>query len=94
MIQGAGAAGIAAPAFALAADLAYRGGEARQMSVITMGFGLGIAVGPFLAGLLAGADFDLPFVLVGALLVISAWVIYRKVPETVGQKSDIATKPT
>jgi MFS family permease len=93
VIQGAGAAGIAAPAFALAADLAHRGGEARQMSVITMGFGLGIATGPLLAGLLAGTDFDLPFVLVGALLVISAWIIYRKVPETVGRKSEIAADP-
>jgi MFS family permease len=62
------------------------------MSVITMGFGLGIATGPFLAGLLAGTDFDLPFVLVGALLVLSAWVIYRNVPETVGQESEIAAE--
>ena len=83
VIQGAGAAGIAAPAFALAADLAHRGGEARQMSLITMGFGLGIAAGPFFAGLLAGTNFDLPFVFFGGLLVISAWVVLRNVPETV-----------
>jgi len=83
VVQGAGAAGIAAPAFALAADLARHGGEARQMSFITMGFGLGIATGPFLAGLLAGTDFDLPFVFFGVLLLLSAWVVYRKVPETV-----------
>ena len=83
VVQGAGAAGIAAPAFALAADLACHGGEARQMSFITMGFGLGIATGPFLAGLLAGTDFDLPFVFFGGLLLLSAWVVYRKAPETV-----------
>ena len=87
VVQGVGAAGIAAPAFALAADLARRGGEARQMSFITMGFGLGIATGPLLAGLLAGTAFDLPFVFFGVLLVLSAWVFYRNVPETVGQKS-------
>jgi MFS family permease len=91
VVQGAGAAGIAAPAFALAADLARRGGEARQMSFITMGFGLGIAAGPFLAGLLAGTNFNLPFVFFGALLLLSAWVVYRNVPETVRQKSKIAT---
>ena len=59
------------------------------MSFITMGFGLGIATGPFLAGLLAGKDFDLPFVFFGALLLLSAWVVYRNVPETVRQKSEI-----
>lgn len=50
LVQGIAAAGVAAPAFALAADLSQTGGEGRQMSVITMGFGLGIAVGPLLAG--------------------------------------------
>jgi membrane protein implicated in regulation of membrane protease activity len=60
------------------------------MSVITIGFGLGIAAGPFLAGLLAGTNFDLPFIFFGVLLVLSAWVVYRNVPETVGQKSGIS----
>jgi MFS family permease len=31
-----------------AADLAKTGGEGRQMSLITMGFGLGLALGPLL----------------------------------------------
>jgi MFS family permease len=83
VIQGVGAAGIAAPAFALAADLARPGGEGRQMSIITMGFGFGIALGPLLAGLLAVFEFDLPFFFVGLMLMGSAWVIYQGVPETV-----------
>jgi MFS family permease len=87
VIQGAGAAGIAAPAFALVADLAKAGGEGRQMSIITMGFGLGIALGPLTAGLLAVFGFDLPFLLVGLLLIGSAWIIYRSVPETVGRRA-------
>jgi MFS family permease len=86
VIQGAGAAGIAAPTFALAADLARPGGEGRQMSIITMGFGLGIALGPLTAGLLAVLDFDLPFLFVALLLMGSAGVIYRSVPETVHRK--------
>jgi MFS family permease len=86
VIQGVGAAGIAAPAFALAADLAKPGGEGRQMSIITMGFGLGIALGPLIAGLLAVFDFDLPFVIVGLMLIGSAGVIYLSVPETVQRK--------
>jgi MFS family permease len=82
VLQGVGAAGIAAPTFALAADLTETGSEGRQMSIITTGFGLGIAAGPFIAGLLAVSDFHLPFFFVGSLLAVSAWVIYRKVPET------------
>jgi MFS family permease len=88
VIQGIGAAGIAAPAFALAADLTKQGGEARQMSIITMGFGLGIAAGPLIAGLLAKTSFDLPFLVFGALLMLSAWVIYRLVPETIRQNPE------
>ncbi len=83
IIQGVGAAGIAAPAFALAADLAKQGGEGRQMSIITMGFGLGIAIGPLVAGLLAVFAFDLPFLFVALMSIASAGVIYHGVPETV-----------
>jgi MFS family permease len=86
VVQGIGAAGIAAPAFALAADLAKPGGEGRQMSIITMGFGLGIALGPLIAGLLAVFDFSLPFLFVGLMSIGSAGVIYHSVPETVQRK--------
>ena len=87
VIQGVGAAGIAAPTFALAADLATPGGEGRQMSIITMGFGLGIALGPLMAGLLAVLEFDLPFLVVGLMLIASAGMIYHSVPETVQRKT-------
>lgn len=83
LIQGVASAGIAAPAFALAADLSKVGGEGRQMSVVTMGFGLGIAVGPLLAGVLAVAAFELPFLIGGVLSVVAAWIVYRNVQETV-----------
>ena len=46
LFQGLASAAIAAPAFALAGDLSDAGGEGRQMSIVTMGFGLGIALGP------------------------------------------------
>lgn len=48
-----------------------------------MGFGLGIAIGPLIAGLMAVLSFDLPFVLVGLMLVGSAGVVFWIVPETV-----------
>jgi len=82
-MQGIGSAAIAAPAFALAADLTNAGGEARQMSLITMGFGLGIALGPMIAGVLAVYKFELPFAFFGVTLLASAWIFHRKAPETV-----------
>ena len=85
--QGVAAAAIAAPAFAIAADLSVKGGEGRQMSVITTGFGLGIATGPLIAGLLAIIFFDLPFLTVGMLNLVGAGFVYYFMPETVeGEK--------
>lgn len=83
LLQGIAAAGVAAPAFALAADLSQKGGEGRQMSVVTMGFGLGIAVGPLLAGLLTVVFFELPFLVIGAATLVGSWIIYQYMPETV-----------
>jgi MFS family permease len=80
--QGAASAAIAAPAFAIAADLSKAGGEGRQMSIVTMGFGLGIALGPLLAGSLAMHSFELPFLVGGALSLVAAGVVWRVVPET------------
>ena len=71
------------PAFAVAADLSRIGGEGRQMSIVTMGFGLGIATGPLIAGFLAVIFFELPFIALGVLSIASAWIVYRYMPETV-----------
>jgi MFS family permease len=83
LVQGLASAGVAAPGFALAADLARAGGEGRQMSVITVGFSLGLTLGPILAGVLAVVFFELPFIVGGVMALIGAWVVYRYVPETV-----------
>lgn len=85
VVQGVGSAAVAAPAFALAADLSRAGGEGRQLSVVTMGFGLGIALGPLLAGLLAVAFFELPFLVGGALALSGAAVVWRYVTDTTGR---------
>ncbi|MEJ2696507.1 MAG: MFS transporter [Candidatus Sulfobium sp.] len=82
-VQGIGSAGIAAPAMALAADLSKAGGEGRQMSITTMGFGLGISVGPLLAGVLAVFSWRLPFFIVGLMLLAGVWIVHRYVPETI-----------
>ena len=82
ILQGVAAGAIAAPAFALGADLSKSGGTGRQMSVITMGFGLGIAIGPLLAGVLAVISFEVPFFTLAGLLIIGSWIVYRYMPET------------
>jgi MFS family permease len=85
VIQGAGSAGVAAPVFALAGDVSKSGGEGRQFSIITMGFGLGTAVGTLGAGTLAIVWFELPFLISGVLSFVAAWIVYRHAVETVHQ---------
>jgi MFS family permease len=80
-IQGVGSAGIAAPVFALVGDLSRAGGEGRQFSIITMGFGFGTAVGTLGAGTLAAVWFELPFLVGGVLSFVAAWIVYRHVSE-------------
>ena len=86
LFQGIASACIAAPAFAVAADLAKSGGEGRQMSLITMGFGLGLATGPLLAGVLAVVFFELPFLTGGAMCLLGAVVVFLYMPETVSRR--------
>ncbi len=76
VFQGAASAGVAAPAFALAADLASKRGQGRQLGLVTMGFGLGIALGPLLAGFLAVVFFELPFLVGGVLSLIGTAVVW------------------
>jgi MFS family permease len=87
LLQGAAAAAIAAPAFAVAADLATRGNEGRQMSIVTSGFGLGIALGPLVAGVLDLHSLELPFLVGGVMSLAGAGVVLRWVPETVRRNS-------
>ena len=56
------------------------------MSIVTMGFGFGIAFGPMISGLLANFYFELPFLVVGIITVAGAWVVYKYLPETVKPK--------
>ncbi len=83
LAQGIAGAGIAAPAMAVAGDLSSRGSEGRQMSIVTTGFGLGMAVGPLLAGLLSVIDFNLPFIVGGLMSLLGIWVVFRFMPETI-----------
>lgn len=85
--QGLASAAIVAPALAVVADLSTAGSAGRQMSVVTMGFGLGIALGPLIAGVLVVAFFELPFLVAGGMSLIGAWVAFRRMPETAKLKT-------
>ena len=81
-LQGLASAAIAAPSLALAADLSHQGSEAKNMSIVAMGFGLGTTVGPMLAGVLSIEWFQLPFIVGGLLSLVGAWLVHRRVPES------------
>lgn len=53
------------------------------MSLLAMGFGMGMAVGPLMAGPLAVITFELPFLAGGEMSVLGASIVHRYVPETI-----------
>ncbi|MFB6223930.1 MAG: MFS transporter [Haloarcula sp.] len=90
-VQGVAVALVFAPSLALAGDLAGKRGSGTTLSVLTMAFGLGVAVGPLASGLLYNlGSFSTPFT-AGALLSLVALVLtYSQVNETL----DIEREPT
>ena len=60
-LQGLAVAAVFAPSLALAGDLAREGASGSTLSLLTMGFGLGIAFGTLLSGVLVGFGFIVPF---------------------------------
>ncbi len=83
-VQGAAVAMVFAPSLALAGDLAGEGESGTTLSVLTMAFGLGVAVGPLVSGFLERFGFAVPFAFGAALAVVALVVTYSQVDETVG----------
>lgn len=81
-IQGIAVALVFAPSLALAGDLAKKGASGTTLSVLTMAFGLGTAIGPLTSGFLVAYGFAVPFVAGGVLSVIAFVVVYTQVGET------------
>ncbi|AKH97224.1 MFS transporter [Halanaeroarchaeum sulfurireducens] len=82
LVQGVAVAMVFAPSLALAGDLAKKGASGTTLSVLTMSFGLGTALGPLTSGYLVSFGFAVPFV-VGAVLAVGAtWLVYSQVDET------------
>ncbi|MFD1569737.1 MFS transporter [Halorubrum laminariae] len=89
--QGVAVAFVFAPSLALAGDLAREGESGTTLSVLTMGFGFGIALGPLASGWLVGFGFVVPFA-VGAVLAAVALVgVVTQVEETLGTNDGTPT---
>ncbi|MUV90678.1 MFS transporter [Halapricum sp. CBA1109] len=82
-VQGIAVALVFAPSLALAGDLAGDRGSGTTLSVLTMAFGLGVAVGPLASGLLFNlGGFAAPFVFGSAMAVLGLALVYTQVEET------------
>ena len=69
-----------------------RHGEGGQLSIVTTGSGLGIALGPLITGMLATVRFELPFIIGGVRTLVGAPIVYRCVPGTVHRAESSAVK--
>ncbi|MFB6210523.1 MAG: MFS transporter [Halobacteriales archaeon] len=82
-LQGVAVAAVFAPSLALAGDLAGEGQSGSTLSLLTMGFGLGIAFGTLFSGILVGFSFAVPFVVATVGGAIGLALVYTQVGETV-----------
>ncbi len=80
--QGAAAAMVFAPALALAGDLAAKGESGTKLSILTMSFGLGTAIGPLASGFLIRYGYAVPFAFGGIVSALGAVLVYTQVEET------------
>jgi len=89
LFQGIAAAMVFAPSLALAGDLAGEGESGSKLSVLTMAFGYGIAIGPLSSGALVGFGFRVPFVFGTVLAVFGAILVYTQVEETLESTASV-----
>lgn len=84
--QGVAGAMVFAPALALAGDLAPDDESGSTLSVLTMAFGFGVAVGPFLSGFLVELGFVVPFAFAASLAALGVVLVVTQVEEAVTPK--------
>ncbi|GAA0726222.1 MFS family permease [Halorubrum trapanicum] len=80
--QGVAVACVFAPSLALAGDLAREGESGTTLSVLTMGFGFGVALGPLASGWLYGFGFVVPFAVGAAAAALALVAVFTQVEET------------
>jgi MFS family permease len=81
-VHGISVAMLFAPALAVAGDLAEEGQSGTTLSVLTMAFGFGTAVGPLASGVLYGYGFVVPFAFGAVLAVAALGLVVTQVEET------------
>ncbi|WP_276248111.1 MULTISPECIES: MFS transporter [unclassified Haladaptatus] len=82
LIHGVAVAMVFAPGLAVAGDLAKEGQSGTTLSVLTMAFGLGTAIGPLASGYLVRFGFVVPFAFAAVLSVLALALVYSQVEET------------
>lgn len=88
LLQGVAVAFVFAPSLALAGDLARAGESGSTLSILTMGFGLGVAIGPLAAGFLVAYGLAVPFAFGAVLAVVGFFAVYTQVEETLPPSTD------
>ena len=83
-LHGVSVAMVFVSSLAIAGDLAGEGQSGTTLSVLTMAFGLGTAVGPLLSGVLVAYGFVVPFLVAGILGVVALVLTYTEIDETLG----------
>lgn len=91
-VQGIAVAAVFAPSLALAGDLARKGASGSTLSILTMGFGLGTAIGPLASGFLVRYGFAAPFTVGSLLAALALGIVYTQVQETVVDSKSV--RPT
>ncbi len=82
VLQGVAGAMVFAPGLAMAGDLAKAHTSGTSMSVMTMSFGLGIAVGPLVSGFLVAYGFVVPFAVGAVVAGLGAVLVATQLDET------------
>ncbi|WP_247007859.1 MFS transporter [Halorientalis litorea] len=82
ILHGVAVAMVFAPGLALAGDLATEGQSGTQLSLLTMAFGLGTALGPLASGYLVRFGFVVPFAFGAGLGVLGLLLVVTQVEET------------
>jgi MFS family permease len=83
LLQGVAVALVFAPSLALAGDLAREGQSGSTLSVLTMAFGLGVAVGPLTAGFLYNVGrLSTPFTFGAVAALVALVLVYSQVRES------------
>ena len=85
-LQGVAGAMVFAPALALAGDLAPADRSGATLSVLTMAFGFGVAVGPLLSGFLVAWGFVVPFAFAALLAAIGIVIVQTQVDEVISPR--------